>query len=62
TPWEGGKQPVFFLVNLKTDIGERNNLAQKEPAKLAELKILAEAYKTSLLPDFRAARKQAAPQ
>lgn len=34
---------TFSLYNLRDDIGEKNDLAAKEPAKLAELKMLLQA-------------------
>ena len=57
TPWKNGKAPAYLLVNLAEDPGESNNLADNEPARLAELKDLARSYQEDLLPDFQAARK-----
>jgi len=57
TPWKGGKAPRHFLVNLTKDPGETTNLAENEPARLAELQQLAKRYQDDLLPDFQAARK-----
>ena len=57
TPWKGGKAPRHFLVNLTKDPGETINLAENEPARLAELQQLAKSYQDDLLPDFQAARK-----
>lgn len=57
TPWKGGKAPRHFLVNLTKDPGETTNLAENEPARLAELQQLAKSYQDDLLPDFQAARK-----
>ncbi len=57
TPWKGGKAPRHFLVNLTKDPGETINLAENEPARLAELQQLAKRYQDDLLPDFQAARK-----
>ena len=57
TPWKSGKAPAYLLINLAEDPGESNNLADNEPARLAELKDLARSYQEDLLPDFQAARK-----
>jgi arylsulfatase A len=38
----------FMLFNLRTDIGEKNDLAASEPAKLAEMKALLEAKYTEV--------------
>ncbi|MDG2487383.1 MAG: sulfatase-like hydrolase/transferase [Roseibacillus sp.] len=57
TPWKSGKAPGYLLVNLAEDPGESTNLADRDPARLAELKDLARRYQEDLLPDFREARK-----
>ncbi|MED5418303.1 MAG: sulfatase-like hydrolase/transferase, partial [Verrucomicrobiota bacterium] len=57
TPWKGGKAPSYLLVNLANDPGETTNLAENDPARLAELRQLAKRYQDDLLPDFQAARK-----
>lgn len=42
TDTETGNDPLPQLYNLKTDLGERTNLAEKNPEKVAELKALLE--------------------